>query len=141
LDTSGYGPGETLEALLPLVDLLLFDIKHLDSGEHQRTTGVGNERILENLEKASRMTPVWLRIPLIAGFNDSANHIKKIALLGKAVGARKISLLPYHEGGRSKNEQLGRSDQPPEVKAPGDAHIHTLQGIVEREGLTVTIGN
>jgi pyruvate formate lyase activating enzyme len=141
LDTSGYGRWEALEALLPLIDLLLFDIKHLDSDAHKRTTGVGNELILGNLEKASRMTPLWLRIPLIAGFNDSPDHIKRIARLGKALGARKISLLPYHEGGRSKNEQLGRPDQPPELKAPSDEHIQTLQGIVEREGLTVTIGN
>jgi pyruvate formate lyase activating enzyme len=141
LDTSGYGPWAELEAMLPLIDLLLFDIKHLDSGEHQRTTGVGNELILENLEKAAGLVPVWLRIPLIAGFNDSAKHIKKIALLGKAMRAHKISLLPYHEGGRAKNEQLGRPDQLTKVKAPSDEHVRTLQGIVERAGLKVTIDN
>jgi len=141
LDTSGYGPWEELEALLPLVDLLLFDLKHLDSEEHYRTTGVGNERILENLAKASKMTPLWLRIPLIAGFNDSPDHLQKVALLGKAMGAHKISFLPYHEGGRSKNEQLGRPDQLLEFKAPSDEHIHALKGIVEKEGLPVTIGN
>jgi len=141
LDTSGYGPWADLEALLPLIDLLLFDIKHLDSGEHHRTTGRGNELILENLKKTSGLVPIWLRIPLIAGFNDSAGHIKKIALLGKAMGAQKISLLPYHEGGRAKNEQLGRPDQLAGVKAPSDQHIHTLQGIVEKAGLKVTIGN
>jgi len=141
LDTSGYGHWAELEALLPLIDLLLFDIKHLDPAEHRRTTGVGNERILENLEKASGLVPVWLRIPLIASFNDSAKHIKKIALLGKTMGAQKISLLPYHEGGRSKNEQLGRTDQLAEIKAPRDEHIHTLQGIIERAGLKATIGN
>jgi pyruvate formate lyase activating enzyme len=141
LDTSGYGRWEDLEVLLPLVDLLLFDLKHLDSGEHKRTTGVGNEIILENLEKASKITPLWLRIPLIAGFNDSADHIEKVARLGKDRGVQKISFLPYHEGGKSKNEQLGRPDQLPEVKAPSDEHIHTLKGIVEREGLEATIGN
>lgn len=141
LDTSGYGRWADLEALLPLIDLLLFDIKHLDSGKHHRTTGVGNELILENLEKVSGLVPVWLRIPLIAGFNDSAVHIKKIALLGKAMGAQRISLLPYHEGGRAKNEQLGRSDQLAGVKAPSDQHIHALQGIIEKAGLKATIGN
>jgi len=141
LDTSGYGRWEELEALLPLVDLLLFDLKHLDSSEHQRTTGVGNEIILENLEKASKITPVWLRIPLIAGFNDSEDHIEKIASLGKERGAQKISFLPYHEGGKTKNEQLGRPDQLSEFKAPSDKHIQKLKGIVERKGLRVTIGN
>ncbi len=141
LDTSGYGRWEDLEALLPLVDLLLFDLKHLDSTEHKRTTGVGNEIILENLERASKITPLWLRIPLISGFNDSEDHIEEIARLGRDRGVQKISFLPYHEGGRSKNEQLGRSYQLPEVKAPSDEHILTLKGIVERKGLKVTIGN
>jgi pyruvate formate lyase activating enzyme len=108
------------------------------------TTGLRRDRALTksiSLEKASKMTPIWLRIPLVAGFNDSADHIKKIAHLGKNVGAQKISFLPYHEGGRSKSEQLGRPDQLLEVEAPSDEHIQTLKGIVEREGLKVTIGN
>jgi pyruvate-formate lyase-activating enzyme len=57
------------------------------------------------------------------------------------MGAQKVSFLPYHEGGRSKSEQLGRPDQLLKVEAPSDEHIHTLKGIVEREGLKVTIGN
>jgi len=141
LDTSGYGPGEDLEALLPFVDLLLFDIKHLDSGEHRRTAGVGNEEILANLERASKLAPVWLRIPLIAGFNDAPQHIKEIAMLGVKIGAQKISLLPYHEGGRSKNAQLGRPDQLAGVAAPDEEHIHTLQAIIEGAGLKATVDN
>jgi pyruvate formate lyase activating enzyme len=141
LDTTGYGPWTDLEALLPLIDLLLFDIKQLDSGEHERTTGRGNELILENLEKAAHRCAVWLRIPLIAGFNDSTRHIKKIALLGKAIKAQKISLLPYHEGGRAKNAQLGRPDQLAGVKAPREEHCLILKAIVESEGLKCTIGN
>ncbi len=141
LDTSGFGPWKELEALLPFVDLLLFDLKHLDSNEHKRTTGVGNELILENLEKASLMIPVWLRIPLIAGINDSAEHIKRMAVLGKRLDVQKISFLPYHEGGKSKCEQLGRAYPFPEARAPGEEHIQTLKGLVEREGITVSIGN
>jgi glycyl-radical enzyme activating protein len=141
LDTSGFGPWKELESLLAFVDLLLFDLKHLDTKEHQRTTGVGNEGILENLTKASRLVPVWLRVPLLAGFNDSEGHIKKIAALGRKFKAEKISLLPYHEGGKSKSEQLGRYYPLPEATAPSDLHIQFLKSIIEKEGLTVTIGN
>jgi pyruvate formate lyase activating enzyme len=130
-----------MEAVLPFVDLVLFDLKHLDSNEHKRTTGVGNELILENLEKASKINEIWLRIPLIAGFNDSADHIRRIATLGKRIGAQKISFLPYHEGGKSKSEQLGWRYPMPEAKAPSEAHINKLKGIIEREGLKVSIGN
>jgi pyruvate formate lyase activating enzyme len=141
LDTSGYGRWEELEKLLALVDVLLFDIKHLYSGKHKKTTGVDNKIILDNLAKASIRTPIWLRVPLISRFNDSAAHIKKIALLGKNIGAQKISFLPYHEGGKSKNEQLGRTYLLPKAKAPTDKHTQILKGIVEKIGLVVTIGN
>ena len=141
LDTSGFGPWKELESFLPLIDLLLFDLKHLDSEEHRKTTGVGNELILENLEKASPLVPVWLRIPLIAGFNDSEEHFRKIAALGRQIKARKISFLPYHEGGKSKCEQLGLRYPLLEGKAPSEERVQTLKAIVEKEGLIVSIGN
>jgi pyruvate formate lyase activating enzyme len=141
LDTSGFGPWKELEALLPFVDLLLFDLKHMDSAEHQKTTGMGNELILENLEKASQMVPVWLRIPLIVGFNTSLDHIKRVAFLGKKLGVQKLSLLPYHEGGKTKCEQLGRTYPLPEARAPGEEHIQALKGLVEQEGIKVSISN
>jgi len=130
-----------MKAVLPFVDLILFDLKHLNLDEHKRTTGIGNKIILENLDRASKMIPVWLRLPLISGFNDSVEQIKMIALLGKQIGAKKISLLPYHEGGKSKSEQLGRIYPLPEARAPEEGHIHALRAIFEREGLKVTVGN
>lgn len=141
LDTSGYGKWQNMKALLPFVDLLLFDLKHLDPDEHQRTTGVDNKIILENLKKSAKYTSVWLRIPLIADFNDSNAHIKKIACLGKALGVEKISFLPYHEGGITKNRQLGKNACLLKMKAPDDKHILTLKGIVEKNGLNVSVGN
>jgi pyruvate formate lyase activating enzyme len=141
LDTSGYGSWKEMEGILPFVDLILFDLKHLNPDEHKRTTGVGNKIILENLHKASKLTLVWLRIPLISGFNDSEEQIKMIALLGRQIGAKKISLLPYHEGGKSKSEQLGRIYPLPEARAPEEGHILNLKIIIEKEGLKATIGN
>jgi len=141
LDTTGYAPWEKMEKVLDFVDLVLFDIKHLDSRKHKRTTGFGNELILENLEKTSRLKSIWLRMPLIRGFNDSEAYIKNIGLLGKRIGAEKISLLPYHEGGKSKCEQLGRSYVFTGAAAPDDEHVDFLKQIVETLGIKTSIGN
>jgi pyruvate formate lyase activating enzyme len=141
LDTSGFGPWKELESLLPYVDLLLFDLKHPDTTEHRRTTGVGNEIILENLERASQKVPVWLRLPLIAGFNDSQEYIGQVAALGKKIRAQRISFLPYHEGGKSKCGQLGLAYPLADTKAPPQEHILILKDMVEQEGLTVTLGH
>ena len=131
LDTSGYAPWREMAAVFRFVDLILFDIKHLDSNEHKRTTGVGNELILENLERASKITKIWLRVPLIAGFSDSADHIRRIAILGKRLGVQKISFLPYHEGGKSKSEQLGWPYPLPDAKAPSEKHTNELKEMIK----------
>jgi pyruvate formate lyase activating enzyme len=141
LETSGYAPWREMAVLLPDVDLILFDVKHLDSDDHQRTTGVKNKIILDNLRKAAKLAHIWLRIPLISGFNDSNDHIKRIASLGKEIGAQKISLLPYHEGGKSKCGQLGLPFGFPEGKEVGEKHVDKLKRIIEKSGLKASVGN
>jgi len=141
LDTTGYAPWGQLEKVLRHADLVLWDIKHLDDGEHRRATGVGNRLILENLEKAAERTRIWLRIPLIAGFNDSREHILHVVNLGRKVHASKISLLPYHEGGKSKSKQVGKPYPIPEATAPSKERIHFLKEMIEEAGFKVGIGN
>jgi len=141
LETSGYGLWKEIEKVLSFVDLVLFDIKHLNADIHQKTTGVKNNMLLENLQKTARVKPVWLRVPLIGGFNDSEKHIRDIVSLGVEINVQKISLLPYHEGGKSKSEQLGKFYAYPEGKIPGDNHIRRLQQVIEKAGLTASVGN
>jgi pyruvate formate lyase activating enzyme len=141
LDTTGHAQWETLEEILPMVDLALWDVKHLDPEEHKRATGAGNDLILRNLFKASGTTRLWLRVPLVSGFNDSEAHISEVVSLAKEIGAEKISLLPYHEGGRAKCEQLGRRYPFPEGRPPGEGRVLLLKEIIEREGLEVSIGS
>jgi len=142
LDTTGYAPWDKLEGTIPFVDLILWDIKHLDSHEHKWGTGQENEVILENLKKASGLAkPIWLRMPLIKDFNDSEAHIRKVIALGKEIRAEKISLLPYHEGGKTKCEQMGRDYPFPEGESPTDEEIERLKDTIEKEGLKVTIGS
>lgn len=141
LDTAGHAPWDKMKSVLAHVDLVLFDIKHLDPLEHQKATGVENGLILENLLKLSGEKEVWLRMPLIAGFNDSKAHLVRVAALVKKIGARKLSLLPYHEGGISKCRQLGRSYPWPDAKAPDGDHIEKMKVLMEKEGVRVTVGS
>jgi pyruvate formate lyase activating enzyme len=141
LETTGIASWDDMEGLLAFVDLILYDIKHLHSARHEKATGIPNLLILENLRRAASQCQIWLRIPLIAGFNDSEKHIRSLALLGNEVGAKKISLLPYHEGGRTKSDQLGKVYAYPEGKAPGQKHIRKLQRVIEEAGLIVSVGN
>ena len=141
LDTTGYASWEKLSSVLEFTDMVLFDVKHLDPDEHRRVTGVGNERIIENLEKAAKKKRTWIRMPLIAGFNDSETHIRQMAVLAKRIGAERMSLLPYHEGGKAKSRQLGRVYPCHDASAPAEDHVHKLKDIMEREGMKVSVGS
>jgi pyruvate formate lyase activating enzyme len=141
LDTCGHAPWEVLEEILAYTDLVLFDMKHLDPEMHRRGTGVENDLILTNLRKTvdSRKARVWIRIPLIPGYNDCEEHVQAVAtLLAKMPGVEKISLLDYHEWGKPKYGFLG-IDYPFEGE-PSEDQVR-LEGIMEAAGLTVTIGH
>jgi len=110
LDTTGFAGWETLEQLLQYTDLLLYDIKNIDSSKHKSKTGVGNELILENLKKALKQTKVWIRRVIIPGFNDSEYKTKAFAHFITSLNPLpdKISLLPYHKLAEPKHNSMGR---------------------------------
>lgn len=141
LDTTGYAAWEIMEQVLTLVDLILFDVKHLDPEQHRNATGVDNRIIMENLKRASQRVLTWIRVPLIAGFNDLEEQIRELARLAKSLGVEKISLLPYHEGGMSKSRQMGTEYCLRNAHAPASDHISRLKEIGEGEGVPVSVGS
>jgi len=140
LDTCGEALWGDFERILKHVDLILYDIKHMDTEQHRIGTGSGNERILENAAKAAEKAKMWLRVPLMGGYNDSEENIASVAGLGKRIGAEKISLLPYHRWGESKFEQLGLRCTW-QGEAPEQHHIEKLEGIIRDEGLDVSMAS
>jgi pyruvate formate lyase activating enzyme len=143
LDTCGYAPWEVLEGILEYTDLVLFDVKHLDPEMHLKGTGVENDLILANLEKTLRSgrARVWIRIPLIPGYNDSEEQARAVAglLAGKPI--EKVSLLDYHEWGKPKYGFLGRDYPFAGEIAEDQGKLERWKGILEAEGIPVTIGH
>lgn len=140
LDTCGYSPWPLMEAVLEYVDLVLFDIKHMDAKAHKEATGVSNALPLENLRKIPNQKKVWLRIPLIPGYNDSEENLKNVSELGREIGAERISILPFNKFGDGKYVNLGRPIPIPEVKSPSRERLHEIQQGIESFGLHVTLG-
>jgi pyruvate formate lyase activating enzyme len=80
LDTCGYADEEQLLAVTPLVDLFLYDVKSTDNVRHYEQTGVSNEIIFSNLEALGRVHDhIWVRVPLIPGFNDEPEMLADMA--------------------------------------------------------------
>jgi len=109
LDTTGFASWEDFDEILNYTDLVLFDIKHLNSQIHLKFTGVKNELILRNLENALKKNlKIWIRVPVIPDFNDSSEYMEELAIFLKDKSVDKVSLLPYHEWGKHKYKFLGR---------------------------------
>jgi len=139
LDTTGHAPTSVIDKIIPLVDLVLFDVKHLDSDRHKAGTGVGNELILKNLKTIAGRVKTWIRIPLIAGYNDSVEHMTRMAELGAELRIDKVSLLPFHEGGISKRAQIGMEEPDHAARPPADDHLETLLRIMEEHHVEATV--
>jgi pyruvate formate lyase activating enzyme len=140
LDTTANAPWEDLENILEHVDLVLVDIKHTDTEMHKQGTGVGNEMILKNAERIAARVRTWIRIPLIPDYNDSESNIKKVVEFAAAIGAEKISVLPYHELGSSKYPKLGRVYTMDGTKPPKEEAVERVGKIIESYGMKVEIG-
>lgn len=104
VDTAGYVPWESFEKIIPNTDIFLYDVKCFTDELHKTGTGVSNKLILENLKRLSDnfSGDIIIRIPLIGGFNDTEDEIKKTAAFLKNINTKKIELLPYHKMGEHK---------------------------------------
>ena len=109
IDSCGYPCTEETLAALDAADLVLFDLKGMDSARHQENTGAGNEEILRTFEHL-RVTnkPVIVRAPLVPGYNDSPEELAALGLLlRESPNVERVDLMPYHEYGVSKYEEIG----------------------------------
>jgi len=139
VDTSGYAPKSVLKKIIEYVDLVLFDIKHLDPKIHRANTGVDNDIILENARYVAQRATTWFRMALIAGINDSVEHIQQVSKLAANLNIEKLSLLPYHEGGKSKCLQIGRPYAVEGDRTPGADQIDNLIQAAARLGIHATV--
>lgn len=111
IDTTGFAGTEIIHQILPLTDLFLYDLKHMDSKIHKTITGVPNEQILNNARLiAASGGKLQIRIPLITGFNTDIYNLRAAAEFCRQIqqSITAIQLLPYHDLGNAKYPRLGR---------------------------------
>lgn len=107
VDTAGNVPWESFEKILKYTDLFLYDVKLFHSIKHKQYTGVGNERILDNLTKLFKCgANVYIRIPVIGGVNDNEEEMTAIKDFLSSYSPEKTELLPYHAMGENKYDAL-----------------------------------
>ncbi|MEG2171704.1 MAG: glycyl-radical enzyme activating protein [Desulfovibrionaceae bacterium] len=112
IETCGMVPWSTFEEVAPYLSTVLFDIKHMDSAQHEKFTGRPNTKILENFANLCSTfphIPVLARTPLIPGFNDTPESVRAIATYIKPFSQVNYEMLPYHRLGTQKYTFLNRT--------------------------------
>lgn len=115
IDTSGisFKPDESpyrkkLDQLLQLTDLVMLDIKHMDSAQHIRLTGHDNAGILAFAHHLNDLKiPVWIRHVIVPGFTDQEAELRELGkLIACLPNVKAVDVLPYHTMGMEKYATL-----------------------------------
>jgi pyruvate formate lyase activating enzyme len=143
VETSANCRWDLLESLLPVTDLILMDIKHIDSHKHLQATGVPNKRILANARKLAQ-TPVHLSIhtPVVPTVNDTEEEIAAIALFVAELNRIRLgvdpaypritmTLLPFHRLAADKYKGLGLDYRASHLESPSKEKILELTEILQ----------
>ncbi|MCR1899124.1 glycyl-radical enzyme activating protein [Irregularibacter muris] len=125
IETSGFGKSEDFDKIEPYIDLFLFDYKVTGNELHRKLTGVDRGLIDKNLNLLLyKGAKIILRCPIIPNYNLSHEHLESIYQLAKAhENIVMVEILPYHNLGESKVEQIGDGYAASEAYMPEEQEV------------------
>ena len=110
IDTSGSVVlTDEIKELIDLTDLFLLDIKCINDEKAINLTGVSNKKELEFARYLSSINKsMWIRQVLVPGYTDDEQDLIKLReFISTLKFVEKVEVLPYHDLGKFKWEQLG----------------------------------
>ncbi len=153
IETCGNYGWSHLESVLPWVDLVMMDLKHMDSAAHREATGVSNERILK-IARGLMCTskPVRFRTPVIPTVNDTPEAIGEIAAFVRRLSDLRIAtntetgadvplpvlgLLRFHRLAADKYRRLGLVYKARDQEAPSPETMDSLRDVARSYGIEI----
>ncbi|OAA92293.1 glycyl-radical enzyme activating protein [Clostridium coskatii] len=142
IETAAFTSQSVLERMLPWLDLVMLDIKHMDANKHLEYTGKPNELILQNAKLIAQFgVQLIIRVPIIPGVNSDENNIRATANFATSLkSVKELHLLPYHRLGENKYEYLGHDYIMKGLQPPTKEEINKLKELVEECGLICKVG-
>lgn len=143
VDTCGQAPWAVLEAVVNWTDLFLYDLKVLDTEVHKLYTGVGNERILDNLWHLSALgVPLRIRLPLVPDMTyTEANLNAALDFLATLPNRPQgVDLLPYHNTAAHKYDQFQQENHLKALASLPKSSLIPIKERFEQAGYQVTLG-
>jgi len=135
LESACMAPWLIIEGLLPLVDLWMCDVKHIDPARHKTLVGSSNEAVLENLRRLCREAPVLLRLPLVPGLNDDEEGLRALGAFVLECGPEEgMEIMPYHRLGEGKYERVRKTYTLEDLDAATDDDVRRAADLLRDGG-------
>ena len=123
---------DDVKKLLSLTDLVLLDIKHINPEKFKDLVGVSNKLELEFAKYLSdNNIAIWIRQVLVPGLTDAEEDL--IALrdfINSLKTVQKVEILPYHNLGKTKWENLGLNYALENVRTATDEDVKRAKEIL-----------
>ena len=123
---------DDIKKLLSLTDLVLLDIKHIDSEKCKNLVGFNNEKEIAFAKYLSdNNIHMWLRQVLVPGYTDDEQDLLKLKdFISTLKTVDKVEILPYHDMGRYKWEKLGLKYELDGVRVANDNDVNKAKKIL-----------
>ncbi len=123
VETAGLVPWSAYQAVLPEVDLFLFDLKVVgDDDLHLELTGAQLRPIAQNAQRlAAAAANIRFRMCVVPRHNDGDRNIEATAAFLHALKRPSIELLRYYDVHQAKARRLGLVQQPLQITAEESA--------------------
>ena len=143
IDTCGYAPWSSFKKILSFTDLFLYDLKLMQPDRHKHFTGVGNVKIIKNLQRLiDENATINLRIPVVPGVNNSEEEVELLIefLQQKLTRVPKIHLLPYHYIADNKYQKLKAINRMTDLEDHNGLSIKNVEQKLTTAGFLVETG-
>ncbi len=143
IETCGFFKKELAKPIAEAMDVVLFDLKHVDPDRHKEGTGVENSLILENFKALLALKGsggIMPRFPVVPGYNDSTEDLEGMAAFLADSGYKgDARVMPYHSWARGKYDRIGRSGDFEDRGKLGEDDLKRIESIFMDRGFPVVI--
>ena len=123
------------QGLMKVTDLLLVDIKEIDSKKHRFLTGKSNENILDMLRYLDKIhKPVWIRHVLVPGYTDFDEDLNATRrFIDGLHNVERVEVLPFHKMGEFKWKELHLDYSLGKVEPPSNERVKNAENILVKK--------
>lgn len=131
-----FAINEDIKKLLSLTDLVLLDIKHINPEKCKSLVGFSNKLELDFARYLSdNNIPIWIRQVIVPGITDNEEDLILLRNFLKSLKTvEKVELLPYHNMGKTKWENLGLNYSLENVRQATNEDIERVKEILKIKG-------